>query len=314
MGSHVTDTIRKGIADYKCFEDDPELLMYGCMWVILAVGLWLFLASYLEMPVSTTHSCVGGMIGMTMTIKGSDCVIWYAEKSTFPYVGGVSGIVLSWFISPIMSAIISGLLYFITRHFVLRRKDSFRRTFMSMPIFVGLTLTLNTFFIIYKGAKGIGLHKTELWVALVSAFGGGLLIGLIMWPLLPYIKRGILKRIEKEKERQRHLSDAVFESGNLFYWTSLTALIVGAVLQREILERRHNTGPEYLAMELAYPQGIRRGFISLVAFFLAITWTADGGQHDFIIGCTWFIGFWAMYGVYRTVRSAKTEPTVHDVM
>ena len=119
---------------------------------------------------------------------------------------------------------------------------------------------------------------------------------------------------EKEKERQRHLSDAVFESGNLFYWTSLTALIVGAVFQREILERRLNTGPEYLAMELAYPQGIRRGFISLVAFFLAITWTADGGQHDFIIGCTWFIGFWAMYGVYRTVRSAKTEPTVHDVM
>jgi len=25
MGSHVTDTIRKGIADYKCFEDDADL-------------------------------------------------------------------------------------------------------------------------------------------------------------------------------------------------------------------------------------------------------------------------------------------------
>ena len=31
MGSHVTDTIRKGIADYKCFEHQPDLLMYGCM-------------------------------------------------------------------------------------------------------------------------------------------------------------------------------------------------------------------------------------------------------------------------------------------
>ena len=29
--------------------------MYGCMWVVLAVGLWLFF-SYLEMPVSTNHS------------------------------------------------------------------------------------------------------------------------------------------------------------------------------------------------------------------------------------------------------------------
>ena len=29
MGNHVTNTIRKGNADYKCFEDDSYLLMYG---------------------------------------------------------------------------------------------------------------------------------------------------------------------------------------------------------------------------------------------------------------------------------------------
>ena len=82
MGSHVTDTIRKGIADYKCFEDEPEVLMYGCMWVIVGVASWLFIASYLEMPVSTTHSCVGGMIGMTIALAGTDCVIWYKETDS----------------------------------------------------------------------------------------------------------------------------------------------------------------------------------------------------------------------------------------
>ena len=80
MGSHVTNTIRKGIADYKCFEDEPYLLMYGCMWVIFTVGTWLFIASYYEMPVSTTHSCVGGMIGMAIALKGSNCVIWYNSR------------------------------------------------------------------------------------------------------------------------------------------------------------------------------------------------------------------------------------------
>ena len=40
MGNHVTDTIRKGIANYECFEDDPELLAYGCMWVVAAVAGW----------------------------------------------------------------------------------------------------------------------------------------------------------------------------------------------------------------------------------------------------------------------------------
>ena len=119
---------------------------------------------------------------------------------------------------------------------------------------------------------------------------------------------------EKEKERQKQLSDRVFESGNLFYWTSLTALIVGAVFQREIMERRYGPGPEHLAMELAYPQGLRRGLVAVIAFFFAVNWSANNVQHDFIIGCAWFIAAWASYGVYRTVRSAKAEPTVHDVM
>ncbi len=119
---------------------------------------------------------------------------------------------------------------------------------------------------------------------------------------------------EKEAKRQEALSDRIFEKGNLFYWTSLTALLVGAVYQREIMERRYQTGPEHLAMELAYPQGVRRGLVALVAFYFAVDWTADGGQGDFIIGCAWFIAAWASYGVYRTVRSAQAEPTVHDVM
>ena len=42
------------------------------------------------MPVSTTHSCVGGMIGMAIALGGTDCVIWYKPVETFPYIGGVS--------------------------------------------------------------------------------------------------------------------------------------------------------------------------------------------------------------------------------
>ena len=95
MGSHVTKTIRKGIADYECFEDDPEIFIYGCFCVLVSVGAWLFLASYLEMPVSTTHSCVGGMIGMTMVTGGPECVLWYKSTDNFPWVGGVLGIVIS---------------------------------------------------------------------------------------------------------------------------------------------------------------------------------------------------------------------------
>ena len=195
MGNHVTDTIRKGIADHKCFEGDEYLLMYGCMWVILSVGIWLFLASYLEMPVSTTHSCVGGMIGMAMVLKGTDCVIWYKPMDTFPYVGGVGGIVMSWFISPVFSGLIACFIFWVTRATVLRKSFDTKRINWAYPILIGSTMTINTFFIIYKGAKGLGLDKTPLGMAFGIAFGIGGSSAFITVPLVPRLKKYVSKKI-----------------------------------------------------------------------------------------------------------------------
>ena len=198
MGSHVTNTIRKGIADYKCFEEQPDLLMYGCMWVVLAVGLWLFLASYLEMPVSTTHSCVGGMVGMAIALKGVDCVIWYKPVDTFPFVGGVSGIVLSWFLSPLFSAIFAAGLFYTLRIFVLRHDFETKRINWTYPLLIGTTMTINTFFIIYKGAKGLGLHKTPVGVAVGTAFGVGFISAVATIPFVPKIKKFVNDKFHKE--------------------------------------------------------------------------------------------------------------------
>ena len=191
MGSHVTKTIRKGIADYECFEDDPEIFIYGCFCVLVAVGAWLFLASYLEMPVSTTHSCVGGMIGMTMVTGGSDCVLWYKSTDNFPWVGGVLGIVISWFLSPIFSAIVSGTIFYSTRALVLRRENSFDKSYWSIPIFVSMTIMLNTFFIIYKGGKGIGLDDLSALNAVLIALMAGTFSGGIIIPFIPKMKQRI---------------------------------------------------------------------------------------------------------------------------
>jgi solute carrier family 20 (sodium-dependent phosphate transporter) len=199
MGSHVSETIRKGIADYRCFESQPELLMYGCMWVIFSVGLWLFLASYLEMPVSTTHSCVGGMIGMAWALGGINCVIWYKPVTSFPYVGGVSGIVLSWVLSPVASGFIATALFYIIRGTVLRKAyDNVYRIYILYPVLVGSTLTLNTFFIIYKGAKGIGLHKTDLGITAAIAVGAGVTGACAIVPCIKNIRKKINKKFAEK--------------------------------------------------------------------------------------------------------------------
>ena len=203
MGSHVTKTIRKGIADYECFEDSPDIFIYGCFSVLISVALWLFLATYLEMPVSTTHSCVGGMIGMTMVTGGYNCVIWYKETDTFPFIGGVSGIVLSWFLSPIFSAIISGFIYYMTRLTILRRENSFDKAYVSLPIFVGFTLLMNSFFIIYKGGKGIGLDDISAKMAILISFGIGILSALSIIPFIPILKQKVIAKFNNQTTNER---------------------------------------------------------------------------------------------------------------
>lgn len=59
LGRGVTDTVRKGIAEREFFEDQPEILMYGMFCALIAAGTWLLVATYFELPVSTTHSIIG---------------------------------------------------------------------------------------------------------------------------------------------------------------------------------------------------------------------------------------------------------------
>ena len=71
FGSHVTDTIRKGVLDFGADELSYELsqqLMYGFMAALLAAAIWLTIATKYGLPVSTTHSIVGGVIGMGLYI------------------------------------------------------------------------------------------------------------------------------------------------------------------------------------------------------------------------------------------------------
>lgn len=124
--------------------------MYGNMIVDLCVGVWLFVASYYQMPVSTTHSCVGGMIGMTMVTVGPQCVIWVGTND-FGLPTGVVAIIVSWFISPIASGLIATTLFAFTRTFILRAKNSLGRVQMFYPALIWFTIWINTFYLLAKG-------------------------------------------------------------------------------------------------------------------------------------------------------------------
>ena len=101
VGSHVSETIRKGIVDPIIFENNPMDLVYGMMGALLAAALWLQIATYFGWPVSTTHSIVGSVIGFGVIVGGVDAIAW----------SKVGSIVSSWVISPVMSGTIAFIIF-----------------------------------------------------------------------------------------------------------------------------------------------------------------------------------------------------------
>ena len=171
LGGNVTNTIAGGIARPSDFKDYPALFMYGMLCAETGAMLWILFATYLELPVSTTHSIVGGIIGFALVFGGANAVIWYEPKDAFPFIGGIVPIIISWILSPLAAALICFIMFLIVRTAVLRRANSTKLAYFLLPIFLLVTVWVNVFFIITKGAKNIVSYSWSqgAWVAAIVA-------------------------------------------------------------------------------------------------------------------------------------------------
>jgi PiT family inorganic phosphate transporter len=111
FGKGVTRTIGKGIVSIDSIQD-PNIVVAGALAALLSAGLWLTIATWRGLPVSTTHSIVGAMLGFGLAMGGTSEIQW----------GVMQKIVLSWIISPFLGAAVAFLGYTImVRHILLKR-------------------------------------------------------------------------------------------------------------------------------------------------------------------------------------------------
>ena len=66
----------------------------------------------------------------------------------FPFISGVSVIVASWFISPLLAGLMAYILFWVLRLLVLRSKHSAMRSIYVLPILLFITIFVNLFFIL----------------------------------------------------------------------------------------------------------------------------------------------------------------------
>lgn len=62
-------------------------------------------------------------------------------------------IIASWFISPVLSGVISVVLYLIINKLILQSKDPLKAGFISLPLIYGVTFFINIFSIVHDGPK-----------------------------------------------------------------------------------------------------------------------------------------------------------------
>jgi len=208
MGAQVTSTVRKSIIDVDFFDpttdvgamNGPEVLMIGNLTALLAAGIWLLIATSLELPVSTTHSIIGSFIGVGLAYRGGRAVVWLSDGSGVKKLKGVVGVIASWVISPLLSGIFAIIIFLLVRTLVLRRRNSAKLALATQPIWYFLAISITVFFIIYKGSPHLKLDKKfSVGEALGIAFGTGALAALVAWfTVIPY-QRKMLEAWEVEQ-------------------------------------------------------------------------------------------------------------------
>lgn len=142
----------------------------------------------LTTPQPTTPA-VGGIIGFALVYRGSSAVQWATpDPKSFPPYKGVVPIIMSWFLSPVLTATAAALIFFILRTCVLRRQNSYNLAFWVLPIAVFITTFVNTYFVFAKGAaKTLGADFTEhtsAWLSAAIAGGCAVLTAVVVVPLL----------------------------------------------------------------------------------------------------------------------------------
>jgi phosphate/sulfate permease len=177
LGDNVSSMMQGQLINVTRFAHDPNTLVFGMCGALLGTGIWLQLASYFGLPVSTTHAIVGAIVGFGTLTLGIGGVEW-------KIIGSIAS---SWVLSPALSGLISYLIFSILQKNILYALNPAHATKRLIPIllfFVFATFTLTFIF------NGFGKYK------LMFSFSQAMLISGIIGLVAAFIGRIMIKRMK----------------------------------------------------------------------------------------------------------------------
>ncbi|HRU04900.1 MAG TPA: inorganic phosphate transporter, partial [Candidatus Brocadiia bacterium] len=152
-GADVTSTVSKGIVDPARFASCPERFVVGMTCALLACALWIHLATWLGLPVSSTYSIVGAVAGFGVVAWGWSAVHWKV----------MLGIIAAWFLSPVAGLALGYIIFRLLIRTVLGRGDPLAALVRACPAIVFLGVGLTVLGAIYNGLGSLSARVP--WLA-----------------------------------------------------------------------------------------------------------------------------------------------------
>jgi len=189
-GTHVSETVRKGIVDPALFANDGLAFMLGMLAALLAAGVWLQIASWRGWPVSTTHSIVGAVVGFGAVYGGISAVHW--DK--------VGTIAISWIVSPLLSGVISYFIFRMLLRTIFYNRRPLHAAKRLAPYLVFFVFAILTLTLVFKGLKNLKLD-----LSLQDSFFVASAVGLIA----SLISAWLVSKIQEDKNDKNHQDEVV---------------------------------------------------------------------------------------------------------
>ncbi|MBS3816356.1 MAG: inorganic phosphate transporter [Candidatus Thermoplasmatota archaeon] len=166
VGGHVTATVKGGIFDPEAV--DSTHLALGGLASVTAAAIWVTIATWKSLPISTSHSIIGGMLGFGLVAGGPEIISWIT----------LGEVILSWITSPIFGAILAFIIFKIIVKLIFDSEDPERTAKKTTPFFLGAALFIITLSLLYETALSLKLFGRQ--PTMLEGLGMALVVGSVL--------------------------------------------------------------------------------------------------------------------------------------
>lgn len=258
QGFMVMKTIGKGVS--------PLIDLAGPLAAVIGAGLWITIATYKGMPISTSQSIVGGVLGVGISYVFLGLI--EVDDIRFDVLAKV---IASWITSPILSILLAMLLYKVfvrlTQVFSLQ---VFRWLLIGSLLFSAYSFGANdvgnatgVYFVVTSRYLGLPDLQTRLFLAILGSIGialGAFTMG-----------RRVIETVAYRITRLDYVTGVAAEYSNalvVWFFTTIPYMLFGFGMP---ISTTHASVSAVIGAGLAKTRGLR-GINLRTVFFIVLSW------------------------------------------